>query len=116
MSTNGVSIRPGGHLYRKVLDAIPLVRAMAGMRAISAGGRALVVTGAALLLGSLFVLPWFAVSGTRPDLPAGTYGGVGRTGLVNSLMSGPWGGVAFLWAAGAGVRPLRIASLGRHAR
>src|SRR2546425_545706 len=44
---------------------------MAGMRAISAGGRALLVAGAAVLLGSLFVLPWFEVSGARPDLPAG---------------------------------------------
>src|SRR3989475_8006665 len=94
MFTNVVSIRPGEHLYRKVLDAIPLVRAMAGMRAISAGGRALVVAGAALLLGSLFVLPWFAVSGTRPDLPAGTYGGVGGTDLVKNPLSRPRGWVA----------------------
>ena len=116
MSTNGVSIRPGGHLYRKVLDAIPLVRAMAGMRAISAGGRALVVTGAALLLGSLFVLPWFAVSGTRPDLPAGTYGGMGSTDLVNSLLGGPWGWIAFLWLVVAAFLGIGIAAVGRKTR
>src|SRR2546428_3699851 len=97
MFTNVVSIRPGEHLYRKVLDAIPLVRAMAGMRAISAGGRALVVAGAALLLGSLFVLPWFAVSGTRPDLPAGTYGGVGTPALVDHPPSGSRGRTALPW-------------------
>ena len=43
---------------------------MAGMKRISAGGRALLVVGAILLFGSLFFLPWFVVSGTRPDLPA----------------------------------------------
>src|SRR3989442_11517740 len=93
MFTNVVPIRPGEHLYRKVLDAIPLVRAMAGMRAISAGGRALVVAGAALLLGSLFVLPWFEVSGTRPDLPAGGDGGVGGAGLRDPPPAGTGGGV-----------------------
>src|SRR3989442_1637565 len=116
MSTNGVSIRPGGHLCRKVLDAILLVRAMAGMRAISAGGRALVVAGAALLLGSLFVLPWFTVSGTRPDLPAGTYGGMGSTGLVNTLLSGPWGWIAFLWLLVAAFLAIGIAVVGRKTR
>lgn len=116
MSTNGVSIRPGGHLCRKILDAIPLVRAMAGMRAISAGGRALVVAGAALLLGSLFVLPWFAVSGTRPDLPAGRYGGMGSTELVNSLLGGPWGWIAFLWLAVAAFLAIGIAAVGRKTR
>src|SRR3989454_8817791 len=89
---------------------------MAGMRAISAGGRALVVAGAALLLGSLFVLPWFAVSGTRPDLPAGTYGGMGSTDLVNTLLSGPGGWVAFLWLGGSGVLALGIAVVGRKRR
>ena len=116
MFTNVVPIRPGEHLYRKVLDAIPLVRAMAGMRAISAGGRALVVAGAALLLGSLFVLPWFAVSGTRPDLPAGTYGGMGSTDLVNTLLSGPWGWIAFLWLVVSAFLAIGIAVVGRKTR
>ena len=89
---------------------------MAGMRAISAGGRALVVTGAALLLGSLFVLPWFAVSGTRPDLPAGTYGGMGSTELVNSLLGGPWGWIAFLWLVVAAFLAIGIAAVGRKTR
>src|SRR2546422_8786636 len=108
MFTNAVWIRPRGHLYRKVLDAIPLVRAMAGMRAISAGGRALVVAGAALLLGSLFVLPWFEVSGTRPDLPAGRYGGVGGTGGGDSLPQGPRGGVGLLLRRGGGLLALGV--------
>jgi len=116
MFTNVVSIRPSEHLYRKVLDAIPLVRAVAGMRAISAGGRALVVAGAALLLGSLFVLPWFAVSGTRPDLPAGTYGGMGSTDLVNTLLSGPWGWIAFLWLVVSAFLAIGIAVVGRKTR
>src|SRR2546425_566790 len=85
---------------------------MAGMRAISAGGRALLVAGAAVLLGSLFVLPWFEVSGTRPDLPAGRYGGVGGTGLGESLLSGPWGGVALLWLLGAALPPFWVRAPG----
>src|SRR2546425_2143118 len=86
---------------------------MAGMRAISAGGRALLVAGAAVLLGSLFVLPWFAVSGTRPDLPAGTYGGMGSTELLNALLSGPWGWIAFLWVVVSAFLALGIAVVGR---
>src|SRR2546425_5341197 len=87
---------------------------MAGMRAISAGGRALLVAGAAVLLGSLFVLPWFAVSGTRPDLPAGTYGGVGSTGLVEALLSGPGGWGALLLVVGAAVLPYGVPGAGRQ--
>ena len=116
MFTNAVSIRPREHLCRKVLVAILLVRAMAGMRAISAGGRALVVAGAVLLLGSLFVLPWFAVSGTRPDLPAGTYGGMGSTALANTLLSGPWGWIAFLWLVVSAFLAIGIAVVGRKTR
>src|SRR6266704_784551 len=89
---------------------------MAGMRVISAGGRALLIAGAAVLLGSLFVLPWFAVSGTRPDLPAGTYGGMGSTELVNALLGGPWGWVAFLWLVVAAFLAIGIAAVGRKTR
>src|SRR5256712_11986681 len=89
---------------------------MAGMRAISAGGRALLVAGAAVLLGSLFVLPWFAVSGTRPDLPAGTYGGMGSTELVDGRLSGPWGWIAFLWLVVSAVLAIGIAGGGRKTR
>src|SRR5207249_12311617 len=89
---------------------------MAGMRAISAGGRALLVAGAAVLLGSLFMLPWFEVSGTRSDLPAGRYGGIGSTELVNSLLSGPWGWIAFLWLVVAAFLAIGIAAVGRKTR
>src|SRR5437879_12466179 len=89
---------------------------MAGMRAISAGGRALLVAGAAVLLGSLFVLPWFAVSGTRPDIPAGTYGGMGSTELVNALLSGPWGWIDFLWLVVSGFLVIGISGVGRNNR
>src|SRR2546428_2486937 len=86
---------------------------MAGMRAISAGGRALLVAGAAVLLGSLFVLPWFEVSGTRPDLPAGRYGGMGGTELVNTLLSGPGGWIAFLLLVVSAFLGIGIAAVGR---
>jgi len=89
---------------------------MAGMRAISAGGRALLVAGAVVLLGSLFVLSWFEVSGTRPDLPAGTYGGMGSTELVNTLLSGPWGWIAFLWLVISAFLAIGIAAVGRKTR
>jgi len=89
---------------------------MAGIRAISAGGRALLVAGAAVLLGSLFVLPWFTVSGTRPDLPAGTYGGMGSTELVNALLGGPWAWVGFLWLVVAAFLAIGIAAVGRKTR
>src|SRR5437899_12771344 len=89
---------------------------MAGMRAISAGGRALLVAGASVLLGSLFVLPWFAVSGTRPDLPAGTYGGMGSTGHVNALLSGAWGCIALLWLVVSAFLAIAGAVVGRKAR
>ena len=89
---------------------------MAGMRVISAGGRALLVAGAAVLLGSLFVLPWFQVSGTRPDLPAGTYGGMGSTELVNTLLSGPWAWIAFLWLLVSAFLAVGIAAVGRKTR
>src|SRR3989442_4990490 len=89
---------------------------MAGMRAISAGGRALLVAGAAVLLGSLFVLPWFEVSGTRPDLPAGRYGGVGSTGLVDTLLSGPRGWVALLLLLGFPFLAILVAAAGRERR
>src|SRR2546422_2837387 len=89
---------------------------MAGMRAISAGGRALLVAGAAVLLGSLFVLPWFEVSGTRPDLQAGRYGGMGSTELVNTLLSGPWGWIAFLLLVVSAVLAIRIAAVGPNTR
>src|SRR3989449_10968017 len=89
---------------------------MAGMRAISAGGRALLVAGAAVLLGSLFVLPWFAVSGTRPDLPAGADGVMGSTELVNALLTGPRGVIAVLWVVVSAVLATRDAGVGRSTR
>ena len=89
---------------------------MAGFKPISAGGRALLVVGATMLFGSLFVLPWFQVSGTRPDLPPGTYGGVGSTDLVNTLLSGPWGWIAFTWLVVSVFFALGIAAIGRKTR
>src|SRR5207249_11934295 len=81
-----------------------------------AASRSLVVTGAALLPAGRFVLPWVAVSGTRTDLPAGTYGGMGSTELVNSLLGGPWGWIAFLWLVVAAFLGIGIAAVGRKTR
>jgi len=89
---------------------------MAGMSRISAGGRALLVAGAVLLLVSLFSLPWFVVSGTRPDLPPGTYDGTGSTGLLNTLLGGPWGWIAFVWLVVSSMVGLAVATLGRRTR
>src|SRR2546427_4277573 len=91
-----------------------MVRAMAGMRTISAGGRALLVAGAAVLLGSLFMLPWFEVSGTRSDLPAGRYGGGGGTELPEALPRRPLGWVALPYVGGAG--PPSVGGAGPGAR
>jgi len=116
MFTNVVWIRPSGQLYRKVLDVVPRVRAMAGMTRTSAGGRALVVVGAIMLFGSLFFFPWFVVSGTRPDLPSGRYNGIGSTGLLNTLLGGPWGWIAFVWLVVSAFLGLGVAALGRKTR
>lgn len=89
---------------------------MAGFRPISAGGRALLFAGAAVLFGGLFFLPWFRVSGTRPDLLPGTYDGLGSTGLVNTLLSGPWGWIAFLWLVFSVFLALGIGAIGRKTR
>ncbi len=89
---------------------------MAGMKRISAGGRALLVVGAILLFGSLFFLPWFVVSGTRPDLPPGTYNGIGSTSVLNTLLGGPWGWIAFVWLVVSAMVGLGVAVLGRKTR
>src|SRR3989442_15699046 len=89
---------------------------MAGMMRTSAGGRALVVVGATVLFGSLFFLPWFVVSGTRPDLPPGTYDGLASTGLLNTLLGGPWGWIAFVWLVVSAIVGMAVPALGRNTR
>lgn len=86
------------------------------MRRISAGGRALLVAGALLLFYSLLYAPWFVVSGTRPDLPPGTYDGMGSTGLLNTLVGGPWAWFAFVWLVISAMMGLAIAAVGRRTR
>lgn len=113
---SGERTRPSGQLCRKVLVAGPLVQGVAGMRRISASGRALLVAGAVVLFGSLFYLPWFVVSGTRADLPPGTYDGIGSTGLANTLLGGPWAWIAFVWLVVSAIAGLAIAVLGRKTR
>src|SRR5205809_6362192 len=80
----------------RYLPRSPSYAPMAGMKRISAGGRALLVAGALLVFYSLFYTPWFVVSGNRTDLPPGTYSGMGRTGLMNTLIGRPWACFAFV--------------------
>jgi hypothetical protein len=76
----------------------------------------LLVVGALLLFGSLFYPPWFVVSGTRTDLPSGTYNGMGSTGLLNTLVGGPWAWLAFVWLVISAIMGLAIAAIGRRTR
>src|SRR2546422_8839518 len=89
---------------------------MAGMMRTSAGGRAVRVVGAIVVFGRPFFLPWFVVSGTRPDLPPGTYDGLASTGLLNTLLGGPWGWIAFVWLAVSAFLGLGVAAVGRKTR
>ena len=100
----------------RYLPRSPSYAPMAGMKRISAGGRALLVAGALLVLYSLFYAPWFVVSGTRTDLPPGTYNGMGSTGLMNTLMGGPWAWFAFVWLVISAIMGLAIAAVGRRTR
>jgi len=68
-----------------------------------------------LLLYSLF-LPWFTVTGTRPELQAGTYTGVQTTELLNSLAKGPWGWIAFGWLLVCSIVAIAVAAVGRRIR
>lgn len=86
---------------------------MAEASRVSPVARVLLVVGAALLLYSLF-LPWFTVTGSRPELPAGDYTGVGSTELLNLLAKGPWAWIAFGWLLVCSVVAMAVAALGRR--
>src|SRR5881396_1014108 len=98
---------------------------MVGMRRISGAGRGLLVLGAALLLVSLFgnaLFPastyfnWFTISGSRPELPAGTYTGIHATELLNTLANGPYMWVAFGWLLVCVTAAIAIAGIGQRTR
>jgi hypothetical protein len=86
---------------------------MAAGSRVSPVARVLLVLGAAVLLYSLF-LPWFTVTGTRPELPAGTYTGVGSTELLNSLAKGPWAWIGFGWLLVCSIVAIAVAAVGRR--
>jgi|SRR3990170_2313302 len=87
---------------------------MVETRNVSPLARVLLVLGAAILLLSLF-LPWFTVAGEEPQLPAGTYTGVGSTDLLNSLGRGPYAWIAFAWLLVCSIVAIAVAALGRRA-
>lgn len=86
---------------------------MAETSRVSPVARVLLVVGAVLLLYSLF-LPWFTVTGSRPELPAGTYTGVGSTELLNLLAKGPWAWIALGWLLVCSIVAIAVAALGRR--
>ncbi|HYY47725.1 MAG TPA: hypothetical protein VFA17_03485 [Thermoplasmata archaeon] len=97
---------------------------MAGVRGVSGAGRGLLVVGAAALLASLLVpsLTWFTVSGTKTELPAGTYTGIQTAQLLSGLAPAPYTLFGYLaWAAYALLfvavtAALAVAGMGRRTR
>jgi hypothetical protein len=97
---------------------------MVGVRSISGAGRGLLLVGAAGLLASLVLpqLAWFTISGTKPELPSGTYTGFQTTQLLTSLVSGQYAWVGYAaWAAfalllAAVTAALAVAGMGRRTR
>jgi len=87
---------------------------MAGAVRVSPAARVLLVVGAVVLLLSLFLVPWFTVTGSRAELPAGTYTGVGTTELLNGLAKGPWAWIAFAWFIVSAIAAIAVAAVGRR--
>jgi hypothetical protein len=97
---------------------------MVGLK-ISGTGRGLLVLGAALLLTSLLgsvlfpSLPlsaWFTISGTRSELPAGSYTGIQATQLLNTLANGPYAWIAFGWLLVCAAAAIAISGIGERTR
>ena len=98
---------------------------MVGARRLSGAGRGLLVLGAALLLVNFFgiallpslpSLPWFAVSGNRPELPVGSYNALQTTQLVNQLANGPYAWLAFGLLLVVAMAGIAIAGIGERTR
>jgi hypothetical protein len=98
---------------------------MVGVRRISGAGRGLLVLGAALLLvnffGSILLtmlpsLPWFTISGNRPELPVGSYDAIQSTQLLNRIFNGSFAWFAFGWLLVVTVAGFAIAGIGERIR
>jgi len=98
---------------------------MVSARRLSGAGRGLLVLGAALLLVNFFgiallpslpSLPWFAVSGNRPELPVGSYNALQTTQLVNQLVNGPYAWLAFGLLLVVAMAGIAIAGIGERTR
>ena len=85
----------------------------------------MLVLGAALLLVNFFgiallpslpSLPWFAVSGNRPELPVGSYNALQTTQLVNQLVNGPYAWLAFGLLLVVAMAGIAIAGIGERTR
>ena len=85
---------------------------MAETKRIFPVGRVVLLIGAAALLFGLF-LPWFRISGTGTQLPAGDYTGVSFTTLLNDLTKAPYPWAAFAWLLVCVVVAIVAALLGR---
>jgi len=98
---------------------------MVGVRRLSGAGRGLLVLGAALLLVNFFgiallpslpSLPWFTVSGNRPELPVGSYDALQATQLLNQLANGPYAWLAFGLLLVVAMAGIAIAGIGERTR
>ena len=98
---------------------------MVGARRLSGAGRGLLVLGAALLLVNFFgiallpslpSLPWFTVSGNRPELPVGSYDALQTTQLLNQLANGPYAWLAFGLLLVVAMAGIAIAGIGERTR
>ena len=109
----------------KLLGGNRVQYVMVGARRLSGAGRGLLVLGAALLLVNFFgiallpslpSLPWFAVSGNRPELPVGSYNALQTTQLVNQLANGPYAWLAFGLLLVVAMAGIAIAGIGERTR
>src|SRR5467141_215062 len=98
---------------------------MLGSRRLSGLGRGLLAVGAGGLLVSLFgnlffpsvsYFSWFTISGTRPELPAGSYTAIQATDLLNALANGPYMWIAFGWLLACAGAAIAIAGIGQKTR
>src|SRR5436189_6397644 len=98
---------------------------MVGARRLSGAGRGLLVLGAALLLVNFFgiallpslpSLPWFTVSGNRPELAVGSYDALQSTRLLNGIANGPYAWLAFGWLLVVSMAGIAIAGIAERTR
>ena len=109
----------------KLLGGNRVQYTMVGVRRLSGAGRGLLVLGAALLLVNFFgiallpslpSLPWFTVSGNRPELPVGSYDALQTTQLLNQLANGRYAWLAFGLLLVVAMAGIAIAGIGERTR